>query len=174
MESEKKFKTKTGFCHILPDKIILTRDGIIGNIAKITVGNKISRILIIYSGFAIFLLYFAFTAYQENKVVTALFNLFFASYLLFRVKQSSNYSAISTIERNKIKDVKFIDAKYGTTRSRFEVLFEDENGKIKTRLILLPGSLNDGENETKKALEIMKTEKIYTYKINVANSGLPQ
>ncbi|MBC5836283.1 phosphoribosylaminoimidazolesuccinocarboxamide synthase [Flavobacterium sp. F372] len=167
MESEKKFKTKTGFCHILPDKIILTRDGIIGNVAEITVGNKISRILIIYTGFAIFLLYFAFTDYQENKIFSTLSYVFFAVYLLFKVKQSMNYSATSTIERNKIKDVKFIDAKYGATRSRFEVIFEDENGKIKTRLILLPGSLNDGENETKKALEIMKTEKIYTYKNNV-------
>ncbi len=167
MEFEKKFKTKTGFCHILPDKIILTRDGIIGNVAKITVGNGISRILIIYSSFAIFLLYFGFKAYQENKVVTALFYIFFAGYLLLKVKQSMNYSATSTIERNKIKEVKFIDAKYGATRSRFEVLFEDEKGKIKTRLILLPGSLNNGENETEKALEIMKTEKIYTYKNNV-------
>lgn len=167
MESEKKFITKTGFCHILPDKIILTRDGIIGNVAEITVGNKISRILIIYTGFAIFLLYFAFTDYQENKIFSTLSYVFFAGYLLFKVKQSMNYSATSTIERNKIKDVKFIDAKYGATRSRFEVIFEDENGKIKTRLILLPGSLNDGENETKKALEIMKTEKIYTYKNNV-------
>ena len=163
MEIEKKFKTKTGFCHILPDKIILTRDGIIGNVSKISVGNGISRILIIYSSFAIFLLYFGFKAYQENNVVTALFYIFFAFYLLFKVKQSMNYSAASTIERNKIKEVKFIDAKYGATRSRFEVLFEDEKGKIKTRLILLPGSLNDGENETKKALEIMKTEYIYIY-----------
>ena len=87
MEFEKKFKTKTGFCHILPDKIILTRDGIIGNVAKITVGNGISRILIIYSSFAILLLYFGFKAYQENKVVTALFYIFFAGYLLFKVKQ---------------------------------------------------------------------------------------
>lgn len=168
MEFEKKFKTKTGFCHILPDKIILTRDGIIGNVAKNTVGNGISRILIIYSSFAFFLLFFGFKAYQENKVVTALFYIFFACYLLFKVKQSMNYSATSTIERDKIKEVKFIDAKYGATRSRFEVLFEDEKGKIKTRLILLPGSLNDGENETKKALEIMKIEKIYTYKSNVS------
>ena len=162
MENEKKFKTKTGFCHILPDKIILTRDGIIGDIAKITVGNGIAIILIIYSIFAIFLLYFAFKAYQESKVVTTLFYVGFAGYLLYKVKQSTNYSAISTIERNKIKEVKFIDAKYGATRSRFEVLFEDQKGKIKTRLILLPGSLNDGENETKKALEIMKSEKLYT------------
>src|SRR5574343_118147 len=162
MENEKKFKTKTGFCHILPDKIILTRDGSIGDIAKITVGNGIARILIIYSIFAIFLLYFAFKAYQESKVVTTLFYVGFAGYVLYKVKQSTNYSAISKIERNKIKEVKFIDAKYGATRSRFEVLFEDQKGKIKTRLILLPGSLNDGENETKKALEIMKSEKLYT------------
>lgn len=167
MENDKKFKTKTGFCHILPDKIVLTRDGIIGNVAKITVGNEISRILIIYSAFALFLIYFAFKAYQENKAVTSLFYFVFAGYLLYKVKQSMNYSATSIIERNKIKEVKFIDAKFGATRSRFEVLFEDEKGKIKTRLILLPGSLNDGENETKKALEIMKTEKIYNYINNV-------
>ena len=162
MENEKTFKTKTGYCHILPDKIVLTRDGIIGDIAKITVGNGIARILIIYSIFAVFLLYFAFKAYQESKVVTTLFYVGFAVYLFYKIKQSTNYSAISTIERNKIKEVKFIDAKYGATRSRFEVLFEDQKGKIKTRLILLPGSLNDGENETKKALEIMKSEKLYT------------
>lgn len=162
MENEKKFRTKTGFCHILPEKIILTRDGIIGNVAKVTVGNGIFRILFIYSAFAIFLLYFAFKAYQENKVVTTLFYTVFAGYLFYKVMQSMNYSATSTIERNKIKEVKFIDAKYGATRSRFEIIFEDEKGKIKTRLILLPGSLNNGENETKKALEIMKSEKIYT------------
>ena len=46
MESEKTFKTKTGFCHILPDKIILTRDGVVGNVAKVTVGNNITRILL--------------------------------------------------------------------------------------------------------------------------------
>lgn len=162
MESEKKFKTKTGYCHILQDKIILTRDGIIGNVAKITVGNGISRILIIYSFFAVFLFYFAFKAYQESKIVTTLFYTGFAAYLLYKVKQSTNYSATPIIERNKIKEVKFIDAKYGATRSRFEVIFEDEKGKIKTRLIMLPGSLNDGENETKKAIEIMKSEKLYT------------
>ena len=162
MENEKRFKTKTGYCHILPDKIVLTRDGIIGNISQTVVGNGIFRILIIYSAFSIFLLYFAFKAYQENKIFTTLFHIVFAGYLFYKIKQSMNYSATSSIERNKIKEVKFIDAKYGATRSRFDVLFEDEKGKIKTRLILLPGSLNDGENETKKALEIMKSEKIIT------------
>ena len=57
MESEKKFKTKTGFCHILPDKIVLTRDGVVGNMAKVMLGNNISRILIIYGLIAIALIY---------------------------------------------------------------------------------------------------------------------
>ena len=34
--------------------------------------------------------------------------------------------------------------------------FEQEGGKIKKRLILLPGSLSDGPKETSKAVEIMK------------------
>ena len=41
-----------------------------------------------------------------------------------------------------------------------EVIFEDEDGNLKTRLILLPGSLDNGESETKKALQIMKAEKL--------------
>ena len=34
--------------------------------------------------------------------------------------------------------------------------FEQNDGKMKRRLIMLPGSLNDGTNETEKALEIMR------------------
>lgn len=45
MEAEKKFRTKTGCYHILPDKIVLTRNGIIGDISKIAAGNSIYRIL---------------------------------------------------------------------------------------------------------------------------------
>ena len=68
MENEKTFKTKTGFCHILPNKIILTREGIIGNVAKVTVGKNITRILIIYSGLSTLLLYSAFNSFQKGQV----------------------------------------------------------------------------------------------------------
>jgi len=40
------------------------------------------------------------------------------------------------------------------------VLFEDENGKVKKRLIMLPGSLTDEQNETEKAIKIMTEEKL--------------
>ena len=160
MESEKKFKTKTGFCHILPDKIILTRDGVIGNVAKITVGNGIARTLIIYSIISLYLLYSAFNSYQKGENVFAFFYGILASFLIYGIVKSINNSATPIIERSKIKEAKFINAISGLTRSRFEIVFKDNNGKLKKRLIILPGSLNDGHNETAKALEIMKSEKI--------------
>lgn len=162
MENEKTFKTKTGFCHILPEKIVLTRNGIIGNISKAVVGNEISKILIIYLGFAIFMFYNAFTRFQNNQYASGLLFSVFAIFSIHNIINSLNNSATPIIERNKIKDAKFINGKNGFTRARFEIMFEDENGKLKKRLIMLPGSLNDGQNETEKALQIMRSERILT------------
>ena len=56
-----------------------------------------------------------------------------------------------------------MNAKFGATRSVFEITFEQSSGKLKKRLILLPGSLNNGAQETEKALEIMKTNKLINF-----------
>ncbi len=162
MDNEKTFKTKTGFCHILPDKIILTRDGIIGNVAEVTVGNNISRILLIYGGLSAVLLYFAFENYQNQQIFQSVLLGFLGLYLIYGIINSLNNSATPIIDRNKIRGIKFKKAIVGVTRSRFEVLFENENGKIKKRLIMLPGSLTDGQNETEKAIKIMEDEKLIT------------
>ncbi len=158
MESEKVFKTKTGFCHITKDKIILSRDGFAGNVSNAIVGNKISRILIIYSLISLFLFYSAYGSYREGKSFDVFFYFVLGLLLIFGIFKSINNSATPIIERDKIKKVQFKKAIVGLTRARFEVSFEDDNGKIKKRLIMLPGSLNDGEEETQKALMIMKEE----------------
>ncbi len=162
MENEKTFKTKTGFCHISSDKIVLTRDGIIGNLSKIFIGNGIAKNLFLYSVIVILWLYVAFISFQNKEngraVLFTLLGFFLGNFIM----KNRNNSATPIIERNKIKDAKFINGKTGLTRSRFEIIFEDENGKLKKRLIMLPGSLSDGSNETEKALEIMKSERIIT------------
>ncbi|MGY6647503.1 phosphoribosylaminoimidazolesuccinocarboxamide synthase [Wenyingzhuangia sp. IMCC45574] len=160
MEIEKIFKTKTGFCHILPDKIILTRDGIIGKVSKVTVGNNISRILLIYVGLSLFLLYSAFNSFQKSQTFMSVLYGIIGLFLIYGIFISLNNSATSIIERNKIKGIKIKKAILGLTRSRFEVLFEDDNGKIKKRLIMLPDSMVDGQNETEKAIRIMMEEKL--------------
>ncbi|AFM02745.1 hypothetical protein Fleli_0256 [Bernardetia litoralis DSM 6794] len=160
MESEKTFKTKTGFCHILPDKIILTRDGVVGNVAKVTVGNNIARTLVIYGAITVGLFYFGYEAYKNGQTLQPILFGLIGLYLIYGIVSSLNNSATPTIDREKIKDVKLKKAIKGLTRSRFEVLFEDENGKIKKRLIMLPGSLTDGQNETENAVEIMREEQL--------------
>ena len=160
MENEKIFKTKTGFCHILPDKIILTRDGIIGNVAKATVGNNISRILLIYGGLSLFLLYSAYNSFQKEQMPISILYGIIGLFLIYGIITSLNNSATPIIERNKIKEIKLKKGIFGLTRSRFEVLFEDDNGKTKKRLIMLPGSISDGQNETEKAIRIMTEEKL--------------
>ena len=156
---EKTFRTKTGFCHVTEDQIILTRDGVIGSVAKVTVGNNISRILIIYGLITLGLIYFAYDSCLKGDTFTTILFGLLGLYLINGIFKSLNNSATPIIDRKDIKTTKFIKGTSGLTRSRFEIEF-NEYGKTKKRLILLPGSLTGGQDETEKAVEIMKEEKL--------------
>src|SRR5882762_3819700 len=136
MEKEKTFRTKTGFCHITTDRIVLTRDGLVGNVAKVTVGNNISRILTIYGLLSAGLFYFAYDNFQSGQFLSPTIFALLGIYLIYGIFSSLNNSATTIIERKDIKRVTFKKAIPGLTRSRFEIDFE-ENGKIKKRLIFL-------------------------------------
>jgi hypothetical protein len=159
METEKTFRTKTGFCHVTADKIILTRDGVIGNISKVTVGNNISRVLIIYGLLSIGLIYFAYDSYVKDDTAMTLFFGLIGLYLIYGIVKSRNNSATPIIERREIKNVTYNAGTSGLTRPRFEIEFND-NGQIKKRLIMLPGTLGGGQREGDKAVQIMKEEKL--------------
>jgi hypothetical protein len=157
-ETEKIFATKTGFCHVLPDRIILSREGIIGNISETTAGNTISRILILYIIVSCLFIFGAYTFYVEGQFPQMMIFGLVALYFLFGIIRSLNNSAAPVIERDKIRSVKFRSAIPGLTRAHFEIRFQDTKGKIKKRLILLPGSMSGGQNETETAIRIMKEE----------------
>ncbi|NOT73582.1 MAG: phosphoribosylaminoimidazolesuccinocarboxamide synthase [Cyclobacteriaceae bacterium] len=159
METEKIFKTKTGYCHVTPDKIILTRDGVIGNISKVAVGNNISRILIIYGALSIGLLYFAYNSYLNGDTTTTIFFGLIGLYLIYGIVKSRNNSATPIIERKDIVNVTYNAGAAGLTRPRFEIEF-NEGGQIKKRLIMLPGTIAGGQNEGEKAVQIMRDEKL--------------
>ncbi len=159
MDTEKTFRTKTGFCHVTADKIILTRDGVIGNISSVTVGNNISRILIIYGLLAIGLIYFAYDSYVKGDTAMTLFFGLIGLYLIYGIVKSRNNSATPIIERKDITNVTYNAGTSGLTRPRFEIEFND-NGQIKKRLIMLPGTLGGGQSEGDKAVQILKDEKL--------------
>jgi hypothetical protein len=159
METEKTFRTKTGFCHVTADKIILTRDGVIGNVSKVTVGNSILRMLIIYGILSIGLIYFAYDNYVKGDMTTTLFSGLIGLYLIYVIVRSINNTATPIIERKEIRSVTYNSGRLGLTRPRFEVEFND-NGRIKRRLIMLPGTFAGGQSEKDKAVQIMKEEKL--------------
>jgi|SRR5690606_16685196 len=156
---DKKFKTKTGYCHVLPDNIVLTRDGVLGEISKIAVGNTMTRSMIIYSLFLVYLIYKVVTLYAIGDMVRAIFHLAVAVLLFFALLKSVNNSATPVIPRNKIKAVTFKKAT-ALTRAYFLIDFEDEKGKLKKRIIMLPGSMSGGYEAAEDAVKIMQEEKL--------------
>ena len=158
MDIEKVFRTKTGYCHVMHDKILLTRDGTIGNLAKVTMANNIARPLIIYEIISLGLFVFAFKGFLEGQSPTASIFLILGILLVFGIIKSLNNSASPIIDRKDITGVKFKKAIPGATRSYFIIYFKNEKGQAKRRLIMLPGSLSGGQNVTTKAVEIMTSE----------------
>lgn len=157
-EVYKSFETKTGFCHVFKDKIILSRDRNINNISKIVASNNIKRVLIIYGLISVFLFYKSYAIFIEKDYVFSLYFLLFGLYVVYNIFTSRNASTTSLIYRNSIKEVVFIKAKSFLTRAYFEVYFTDQNNQTNKRLLMLPGSFSNGKNETEKALEIFKEE----------------
>jgi len=152
---EQKFKTKTGYCHILPDKIVLTRTGVIGDLSEIVVKESSSRILIIYGIIAVGLLCFALMNYLTNHNLTAFIFCGFGLLLINGIVKSLNFSGTPLVHRSDIQQVVFKKGIFGITKSRFEVLFKNENGKIRKRIIMLPGSLMASKESIQQAVQIM-------------------
>lgn len=154
---QKVFETKTGHCYILEDRIVLTNSGFAGNVYDVTPNNKIVFTLIVY---VLLIVYFLFRSYQlsgEGDTVWVLLNIGLAAFLAFGVIKSINNSSTPVIYRKDIKNIRFIPAA-NLMRAHFEVIFTNEKGKLKKRLIMLPGSLSNGEEATQKAVRIMNEE----------------
>lgn len=150
------FRTKTGYCHVLPDRIVLNASRNPDIVFQTASGGIMQR-LVMYGLLSLCLLYQAYKSYEEHAIhFVVLFGLA-GLYLLYVVFTSINNSAAPVIQRAAIEEVKFSKTTPGLTRSYFSVFF-NENGKRKKRLIMLPGTLAGGVDETVIAVEIMKRE----------------
>jgi len=158
MENEKVFKTKDGICHILQDKIVITSNGKSVSETLLSTKNWMPIILLVFSIASVILFYFAVDNYQNNKHVESIIFGLAGIYTIYANLVNIHTSTIPVVDRKSIKTIKFKKGIIGLTRSRFEVFFENEKGKTKKRYVMLPGSLTGGENETEKALQLMRSE----------------
>jgi len=151
------FRTKTGYCHVLPDRIILSSSPNPAIGAQGVTGKNIMQTLVMYGLLSLCLFYQAYNSYEENAIHFVVIFSLAGLYLLYVVFTSISNSTAPVIERKAIELVKFSKTIPGITRSHFAVFF-NENGKGKKRLILLPGTLAGGIDETALAVTIMKRE----------------
>lgn len=152
------FKTKTGYCHIFPSKIILSNLEEVDENTLNSDDKTVVKFLVIYSGFALMLFYLTWDAFQKGAKVESIFLAFLGVLVVYGVLISLNNSSENVIDRNKIKEVHFKKGIPGLTRARFEVFFENDKGKQKKRLILLPGSIYASKSSSERTLQLMKDE----------------
>ena len=158
MEEKKVFRTKTGFCQVSSDKIVLINEGIRGQLADLVYGEDNFRILLSY-GITSMILLGLFAIYiNVGKVLLSLLAL--VAGLLVATKMLKYYktSAEPIIERSQIEMVNFYKAIPILRRAHFVVHFTTRRGRKMKRLILLPGLLRKGKDEADKAFEIMYSE----------------
>lgn len=156
--NRKVFKTKTGNCYVYDNRLEITRTGLIGILSKILVGDNIYRIMTINAVAALIFVMTGFNLFNHNEIGSSILSFAFAALCVFSIVKSKNISAAPIIYRHAIRDIEFKKAVSGATRAYFIIHFTDKNGKEKKRIIMLPGSMNNGAEETRVALEIMKSE----------------
>jgi hypothetical protein len=160
MQDYKTFKTKSGYCHVFADKIVLDSKEQLANIDSIEVKHGRAGILAVYMALIALLVYLSYKDFGSAKNFEGCVSAVIAIFLCINVFLSRNNSATPLIYRNTIKRLNYIKSKPRATRAYFEVFFENKNGSARKRLIMLPGSLSNGQDETEKALEIMRNENL--------------
>jgi hypothetical protein len=157
------FMTREGFCHLLPDHIILTKDGRheLARYREPKISARLQAIvyLCLLTGL---LAYNSWKLYAEDKALS----IFFAAAVLFfvlRFIRNMRYSQTNIIPRDRIRAVRFIKAFPYLTRSRLIVTFEDENGKLQMSLVPLPGWLNEGDRHTAEAIALLEKEELLPF-----------
>lgn len=152
---EHTFRTKTGACTITPDQIVLTRQGTRGAIAQSIFGDSIVHVRLIYG--VIGLAWFAVGVWLllEGHTVVGVFQCVFGIFFLWIITTTRNVSAAPTIDRKAIQTVIPHPPQPPAKRGYFVVWF-NENGKVRKRLIILPGSKDNGQEEYKRAERRMR------------------
>ncbi len=158
MEAEKTFRTNNGTCIILPDKIILTKDGETSDFSNAVEQETKLAPLIIYSIIALAFFGFALKGFLENDIYVALLFAVLGAYSLFRYILKFNKSNSRVIERDNIVEVEFRRVYTSFSHAYFIIHYKNQDGLIKQRHIQLPGTLITGKEEIENAYLIMESE----------------
>ena len=147
------FKTKTGTCTIKEDQIVLSREGVSDKVAQNTHGNSIRRTLIAYTIAGLIFFVLGIIEILENDFRGWIY-LVTGGLLFYTAYASRMNSGANVIDRSSIQSVRIHKPRPPFSRGYFSVFFE-QDGKTRKRLIMLPGSMNEGTEEYEQAVDLM-------------------
>ena len=156
------FRTKTGTCTVTSDRIVLVRQGVRGKLARILFGESVWRGLLVYCTIAGFLAAVGISFIRTGGAVRIAHGVVFcvlAAALFLNVIMSRHCSGVSEVPTDTIEHVDVHPPRPPWIRGYFAVLFR--RGKtLKKRLIMLPGSWDDGQVEFEKAVKIFEDQQL--------------
>lgn len=157
------FMTQKGYCHLLPDRIVLTEDGHYNRpLVQQRQKRKVIYETLISLAFIAFMIYMVIRIYPEDHFWSVTLTIL-TGMMCIRLVASWFYSQTAVIPRSSIRNVRFIKAFPYLMRSRLIVTFEDANGKQQKRFIPLPGWLNEGDRHTAEAIALLEKEELLPF-----------
>ncbi|GLB52992.1 hypothetical protein NBRC110019_20320 [Neptunitalea chrysea] len=156
MDTYKKFETKLGYCHVLPDRLILTEQStLVQHIEEYKETNKLPKAHISYLAIVLLLALKSYTAFKDYKFVRSGASVMvILGYIIFII-YNINITTTPMIPKKSIVKIKFKKGTKWLTRARLVVHYKSKKGTLKKRLILFPGALFKGDTKSKEAIDIL-------------------
>jgi hypothetical protein len=158
MEGAKMFKTRSGYCFITPDEIILTQKDHLQKKPAKPAGDISTIVLSLYAISAAFVFYFAVLGFQQADYYPAAVFLIISVGIMSYVYTARDKSFTPVIARESIRDIELIKAIPGGLGTHFNIWFEDDKGQLKRRVIKLPGMFVPDNIELANAIKVMQEE----------------
>ena len=155
------FKTDSGYCHILLDKIIFNNTESPDEDVAHKEANGISKSVIVYSiVFSILIAGVISGILFSADLYYILIILVFALWFLFRIIYKIQHAHINIILRSSITKIEFKEAIYNLQNAHFVIHFKNSNNASRKKYIGLPTSLDNLENKQlqQQAINIMEEE----------------
>ncbi len=149
-----EFMTKLGKCTIDSEKLSLTRGGVIGKSVDKTIGTSISLWLVFYSILSISSFAFSVNFFLHNSYAYGTVFILIGFWLAYSVLKSFSYSGTNIVERSEVEKITVHKPRPPLMRGYLVVHFL-RDGIKKKRVVMLPGSMSGGEEEFKRAQQIL-------------------
>lgn len=152
---ESSFRTKSGRCVVTTETITIRREGLTGSLTKGIYGNTINQAMILTGTLAVVLVGIGVMEMIDENYFAGLLTMLLGVYIGIGIFRSRDNSTAPTIQRAAVRSVEISPPIFLLSRGYFIINFDD-NGQLRRRIIMLPGSLSGGGREYQKALDILR------------------